>query len=178
MQPRMALVPHAFDRLTLGRNARRITVLVTLLLCACVQPPKPPQQKPPQPRQRQEGTAQTQAIPPSQVASLPLAGQAPTPPVEPTAQPGQSAYAATIRAMVRRNLVLPRNVPQSASAVMEIVLSDTGAIARLTTLASSGFPAYDAAVTRAIQRAQPYPVLRVPGQKGPLTIHLLFQVTE
>lgn len=80
--------------------------------------------------------------------------------------------------MVRRNLVLPRNVPQSASAIMEIVLSDTGAITRLSTLASSGFPAYDAAVRRAIQRAQPYPVLRVPGQKGPLTMHLLFQVTE
>jgi len=80
--------------------------------------------------------------------------------------------------MVRRNLVLPRNVPDSANAIVEIVLSDTGAIAGLKTLASSGFPAYDAAIRRAIQRAQPYPLLNIPGRQGPMTMRLRFQIKE
>lgn len=179
MQPKMALVPHAFDRLTLSWNARRVTVLGTLLLCACAQPPQPPQQQPPQPLQVLEGTAHTQAILPTQVASVPLSEPAPpSTTTEPAPYADHAAYAATIRAMVRKNLVLPRNVPDSASAVIEIVLSDSGAIAGLRTLASSGFPAYDAAVRRAIQRAQPYPLLRVPGRSGPMTMRLRFQIKE
>ena len=90
----------------------------------------------------------------------------------------QAAYAAAIRAKVRKNLVLPRNVPDSASATVEVVLSNTGAVAGLRTLAGSGFPAYDAAIRRAIQRAQPYPLLRVPGRQGPLTMRMRFQMKE
>ena len=90
----------------------------------------------------------------------------------------QAAYAAVIRSMVRKNLVVPRNVPDSASALVEVVLSDKGAVTGLKTLTSSGFPAYDAAVRRAIQRAQPYPLLAVPGQKGPLTMRMRFQMKE
>ena len=88
------------------------------------------------------------------------------------------AYAAAIRTMVRKNLVLPRNVPDSASALVEVVLSDTGAVTGLRTLTSSGFPAYDAAIRRAIQRAQPYPLLQVPGRQGPMTMRLRFQIKE
>jgi TonB family protein len=83
-----------------------------------------------------------------------------------------------IRSKVRKNLVLPRNVPDSASATMEVVLSDTGTVAGLKTLASSGFPAYDAAIRRAIQRGQPYPLLLVPDHQGPLTMRLRFQMKE
>jgi TonB family protein len=88
------------------------------------------------------------------------------------------AYAAAIRTLVRKNLVLPRNVPDSASALVEVVLSDTGAVTGLRTLTSSGFPAYDAAIRRAIQRAQPYPLLQVPGRQGPMTMRLRFQIKE
>jgi TonB family protein len=80
--------------------------------------------------------------------------------------------------MVRKNLVLPRNVPDSASAIIEVVLSDTGKVTGLRTLTSSGFPAYDAAIRRAIQRAQPYPLLLVPGRQGPMTMRLRFQIRE
>jgi TonB family protein len=80
--------------------------------------------------------------------------------------------------MVRKNLILPRNVPDSASAIVEVVLSETGTVAGLRTLTSSGFPAYDAAIRRAIQRAQPYPLLLVPGRQGPLTMRLRFQMKE
>jgi len=90
----------------------------------------------------------------------------------------QAAYAAVIRSMVRKNLVVPRNVPDSASALVEVVLSDKGAVTGLRTLTNSGFPAYDAAVRSAIQRAQPYPLLAVPGHQGPLTMRLRFQMKE
>ena len=89
-----------------------------------------------------------------------------------------TAYAAAIRNMVRKNLVVPNNVPDSASAIVEVVLSDTGAVTRLRTLTGSGFPAYDAAIRRAIQRAQPYPLRREPGRQGPLTMRLRFQIKE
>jgi len=179
MQPRMALVPHTFNRLTLGWNACRVTLLGTLFLCACAQPRQPPEQQPPQPPQLLEGTAHTQAILPTQVAAVPLSEPAPpATTTEPAPFSDHAAYAATVSAMVRKNLVLPRNVPDSASALVEIVLSDTGAIAGLRTLASSGFPAYDAAVRRAILRAQPYPLLRVPGRPGPMTMRLRFKLKE
>ena len=150
---------------------RRVTLLGSFLVCSCAQPPEPPE--PPEP------TAQTQAIRAPQVASVPLseaASSAPT--TEPTVYSDHTAYAAAIRTMVRKNLVLPRNVPDSASAIIEVVLSDTGAVTGLRTLTSSGFPAYDAAIRRAIQRAQPYPLLLVPGRKGPMTMRLRFQVRE
>jgi TonB family protein len=83
-----------------------------------------------------------------------------------------------IRSKVRKNLVLPRNVPDSASATVEVVLSDTGTVARLTTLKGSGFPAYDAAIKRAIQRAQPYPLLLVAEHQGPMAMRLRFQVKD
>jgi TonB family protein len=98
--------------------------------------------------------------------------------MEPAAYSDHAAYAAAIRTMVRKNLILPRNVPDSASAIVEVVLSDTGTVAGLRTLTSSGFPAYDAAIRRAIQRAQPYPLLLVPGRQGPMTMRLRFQMKE
>ena len=90
----------------------------------------------------------------------------------------QAAYAAAIRSKVRKNLVVPRNVPDSAGAVVEVVLSDAGAITGLRTVTSSGFPAYDAAIRRAIQRGQPYPLLHVPGHQGPMRMRLRFQIKE
>lgn len=80
--------------------------------------------------------------------------------------------------MVRKNLIVPPNVPDSASATVEVVLSDKGAVTALTTVTGSGFPAYDAAIRQAIRRAQPYPLLSVPGRQGPMTMRLRFQNKE
>jgi TonB family protein len=152
---------------------RRVTLLGSFLLYSCAQPSQPPQ-----PPQRPEPTTQTQAILPPQVASVPFSEAASAPTNEPAAYSDHAAYAAAIRTMVRKNLILPRNVPDSASAIVEVVLSDTGAVAALRTLTSSGFPAYDAAIRRAIRRAQPYPLLLVPGRQGPMTMRLRFQIKE
>jgi TonB family protein len=133
----------------------------------------------PQPPQQPETTARTQAVQTPKVAARPLAdaGSAPTT-KGPAVYSDQAAYAAAIRSMVRKNLVVPRNVPDSASALVEVALSDKGAVTDLRTITSSGFPSYDAAVRRAIQRAQPYPLLTVPGHQGPLTMRLRFQMKE
>jgi TonB family protein len=152
---------------------RRVTLLGSFLLCSCAQPPQSPQ--PPQPP---EPTTHTQAFLPPQVASVPFSEPASAPTTKPAVYSDHAAYAAAIRTMVRKNLILPRNVPDSASAIVEIVLSDTGAIAGLRILTSSGFPAYDAAIRRAIQRAQPYPLLLVPGRQGPMTMRLRFRIKE
>jgi TonB family protein len=171
----------------------RYALSAALLLCSCAQqapqspqppqPPPPAQQPPaqsPQPPQQPESTAaRTQAVAPPQVASRPLGEAASAASInEPAVYADQAAYAAVIRSMVRKNLEVPRNVPDSASALVEVVLSDNGAVTGLRTLTSSGFPAYDAAVRRAIQRAQPYPLLAVPGQEGPLTMRLRFQMKD
>jgi TonB family protein len=97
---------------------------------------------------------------------------------EPIVYTDRMAYAAEIRTMIRRHLILPRNLPDSASALVELALSDAGAVADLRTIKSSGFPAYDAAIERAIHRAQPYPLLVVPDRPGPMPMQLRFQVKE
>ena len=115
---------------------------------------------------------------PAKVIAVPSSELVPAPPTDPAVYSDQTAYAMAIRSKVRKNLVLPRNVPDSASATVEVVLSDTGAVARLRTLKSSGFPAYDAAIKRAIQRAQPYPLLLVAEQQGPMAMRLRFQMKD
>jgi colicin import membrane protein len=156
---------------------RRLTLLTGLLLCSCVQAPQPTQ---PQPPQEPQTAARTQAVQTPKVAARPLAegGSVASTNEPPSVYSDQAAYAATIRSMVRKNLVVPRSVPDSASALVEVVLSDKGAVSALRTVTSSGFPAYDAAVRRAIQRAQPYPLLTVPGHQGPMTMRLRFQMKE
>ena len=122
--------------------------------------------------------AHTQAIPAPQVLAVPLPAPERAVPNEPAVYADQAAYAAAIRSRVRKNLILPRNVPGTAGALVEVVLSDAGAVTALRMLASSGFPAYDAAIRRAIQRGQPYPLLRSPGHHGPMTMRLRFQVKD
>lgn len=151
----------------------RVALFASFLLCSCALLPQPPE--PPEPPQ---STAHSQAIRPSKVVSIPSSEIAPAPAPEPMVYSDPAAYAAAIRTKVRKNLVLPRYVPDSASATVEVVLSDTGTVAGLQTLASSGFPAYDAAVRRAIRSAQPYPLLLVPEGRSPLTMRLRFQMKE
>jgi TonB family protein len=151
----------------------RVTLLGSFLLWSCAQTPQPAQA--PQPPQ---AGVDTQAILPSKVVSIPSSEPVPAPTADPAVYSDQAAYAAAIRAKVRKNLVLPRNVPDSASATVEVALSDKGAVAGLKTLKSSGFPAYDSAIRRAIRSAQPYPLLLVSGQQGPMTMRMRFQVKE
>lgn len=151
---------------------RQVALLGSFLLWSCAQSPQPGQ-----PEVLPSG-AHSQPFAPSKVVSVPSSEIAPAPATDPAVYFDQAAYAMAIRSKVRKNLVLPRNVPDSASATVEVVLSDTGTVAGLKTLNSSGFPAYDAAIRRAIQRGQPYPLLDVPDRQGPLTMRLRFQMKD
>jgi TonB family protein len=153
----------------------RITLLGSFLLCSCATQSPPP--APQAPQAPQAGVA-TQAILPPKIVSIPSAEAVPAPATDPAVYSDQAAYAAAIRAKVRKKLVLPRNVPDSASATVEVALSETGTVAGLKTLKGSGFPAYDSAIRRAIHSAQPYPLLHLPGHQGPLTMRMRFQIKE
>jgi colicin import membrane protein len=64
-----------------------------------------------------------------------------------------------IRAKIRNNIILPRDVPGNPEAVFEVSLLPTGEVlpGSVKQTRSSGHPAYDEAVYRAILKASPLP---------------------
>lgn len=87
-------------------------------------------------------------------------------------------YATVISRAIRARLILPSDVPETASAIYEITLSQNGAVAQLRAVRRSGYPAYDAAIRRAIQRAQPFPQLATADPAKPIRMQLTFKVKE
>jgi colicin import membrane protein len=68
-------------------------------------------------------------------------------------------YKGLIRSKIRRNIVMPPDVPDTAQAEFEVVLLPDGEVLSNPRLVkSSGSAAYDAAVERAILKAQPLPL--------------------
>lgn len=88
------------------------------------------------------------------------------------------SYAMAVSRAIRARLVLPSKLPATASAVYEITLLENGAVAKLRAVKRSGFPAYDAAIRRAIERAQPYPPLAGADAAEPIRIRLTFRAKE
>lgn len=87
-------------------------------------------------------------------------------------------YATVVSRAIRAHLILPPNVPDAASAIYELTLLKNGAVAHLRAVRRSGFPAYDAAIRRAIQRAQPFPQLATADPAKPTRMQLTFKVKE
>jgi colicin import membrane protein len=67
-------------------------------------------------------------------------------------------YQDMIRAKIRRNIVMPPDVPESAKAEFKVTLLPGGDVLDVELLRSSGNAAYDSAAERAIYKAQPLPV--------------------
>ncbi|MBI5006948.1 MAG: cell envelope integrity protein TolA [Nitrosomonadales bacterium] len=67
-------------------------------------------------------------------------------------------YQDMIRAKVRRNIVMPPDVPESARAEFRVTLLPGGDVLEVELIRSSGHAAYDNAAERAIYKAQPLPV--------------------
>ena len=67
-------------------------------------------------------------------------------------------YQDMIRAKIRRNIVMPPDVPESAKAEFKVTLLPGGDVLDVELLRSSGHTAYDNAAERAIYKAQPLPV--------------------
>jgi colicin import membrane protein len=67
-----------------------------------------------------------------------------------------------IRAKIRRNIVMPPDVPESAEAKFMVIVLPGGSVADVKLLKSSGNSAYDNAAERAIYKAQPLPMPQDP----------------
>jgi colicin import membrane protein len=63
-----------------------------------------------------------------------------------------------IRAKIRRNIVMPPNVPNSAIAIFRVTLLPGGSVLPPRLVKSSGNALYDAAVERAILKSDPLPL--------------------
>jgi TonB family protein len=69
-----------------------------------------------------------------------------------------SSYVARIRLKVQGRVIIPPDLRGNPQAVYEVVLLPGGEVLQATLKRSSGSPAYDEAVERAIRAAQPLPV--------------------
>ena len=68
------------------------------------------------------------------------------------------AWTDKIRAKIRGNIIVPRDVPGYAEAVFDITLLPTGEVVALRNTKSSGHRGYDNAVERAIMKSSPLPL--------------------
>jgi TonB family protein len=109
-------------------------------------------------------------------ASTPQAASIDAP--APGASEDLQAYAVSVSRAIRRQLAIPSGVPETASAIYEIALSRNGAVTQVRAVRPSGFAAYDAAIRRAIQRAQPFPPLAGADPAKPTRLQLTFKVRE
>jgi colicin import membrane protein len=67
-------------------------------------------------------------------------------------------YQDLIRNKIRRNIVMPPDVPETAKAEFKVTLLPDGSVMQAELLKSSGNAAYDNAAERAIYKAQPLPM--------------------
>ncbi len=67
-------------------------------------------------------------------------------------------HKARIVAKIRRNIVMPPDVPDNAKAEFAVTLLPGGSVLSVKLVKSSGVAAYDSAVERAILKAQPLPL--------------------
>ena len=67
-------------------------------------------------------------------------------------------YTALIRAKVRGNWILPQDLQGNPEAIILVIQLPTGEVLSTKVLKSSGNPAYDTAVERAILKSSPLPL--------------------
>ncbi len=72
-------------------------------------------------------------------------------------------YQDMIRSKIRRNIVMPPDVPEGATAEYKVTLLPDGSVMEAELVKSSGNPAYDDAAERAIYKAQPLPLPKDAG---------------
>jgi len=63
-----------------------------------------------------------------------------------------------IRAKIRGNIVLPRDIPGNPEAIFDVTILPTGELLNVRMRKSSGHTAYDDAVERAIRKSEPLPL--------------------
>ena len=73
-------------------------------------------------------------------------------------------YIDKIQAKIRRYVVVPPDIQGNPQAVYKVVLLPGGDVLSATLVKSSGVPAYDGSIERAISKAQPLPLPPDPAQ--------------
>lgn len=71
---------------------------------------------------------------------------------------GLAGYADKVRMKIRSNVVLPPNLAGNPSAVFMLTQLPSGEVVAIKMLKSSGVPAYDSAIERAILKSSPLPL--------------------
>lgn len=105
-------------------------------------------------RLRQQTTTPASPAKTLSSASAPAAGGAPSGPSE----QARATYIDQIRAKVRGNIVVPPGVQGNPEAVFIVDQLPTGEVVNVRLVQSSGNPALDAALERAIRRSSPLPL--------------------
>jgi colicin import membrane protein len=83
-------------------------------------------------------------------------------------------YIARIQAKVKGNWILPQEIKGNPEAIFDVVQLPTGEVLSIRLVKSSGNPAYDAAVERAILKSSPLP-LPPPGVPFSRELKLTFR---
>jgi|SRR4051812_2132875 colicin import membrane protein len=73
-------------------------------------------------------------------------------------QKGLASWSDKIRAKVRGNIILPQDIPGNPEAIFDVTLLPSGEVLTVRKRKSSGHPAYDDAVERAIMKSSPLPL--------------------
>jgi colicin import membrane protein len=73
-------------------------------------------------------------------------------------QKALATWSDKIRAKVRGNIILPRDIPGNPEAIFDVALLPTGEVLTVRKRKSSGHPGYDEAVERAIMKSSPLPL--------------------
>jgi colicin import membrane protein len=73
-------------------------------------------------------------------------------------QKALATWSDKIRAKVRGNIILPQDIPGNPEAIFDVALLPTGEVLTIRKRKSSGHPAYDEAVERAIMKSSPLPL--------------------
>jgi len=73
-------------------------------------------------------------------------------------QKALATWSDKIRAKVRGNIILPRDIPGNPEAIFDVALLPTGEVLTVRKRKSSGHPGYDDAVERAIMKSSPLPL--------------------
>lgn len=63
-----------------------------------------------------------------------------------------------IRGKIRNNIILPQDIPGNPEAIFDVTLLPTGEVLTVRKTKSSGHPAYDDSVERAITKSSPLPL--------------------
>jgi colicin import membrane protein len=73
-------------------------------------------------------------------------------------QKALASWSDKIRGKVRGNIILPQEIPGNPEAIFDVALLPTGEVLTVRKRKSSGNPAYDDAVERAIMKSSPLPL--------------------